>query len=148
MAESTTLGVLVLSGVRHAASYLPIFAAHPNTEVRAVCEEAVAPEWARRDSRQVAEQYGIPFLADPAAALARADVDLVLVCSEPTRHARLAAQALDAGKHTLIDKPMATTLEEATQLLDAAAAARGKCTVIHRLYGASIQRTRHWIDAG
>jgi len=148
MAESTTLGLLILSGVRHAASYLPLFAAHPNTVVRAVCEEAAAPEWARRDSHQIAEQYGIPFLADPAAALARADVDLVLVCSEPTRHARLAAQALHVGKHVLIDKPMATTLEEATQVLDAAATAPGKCTVIHRLYGTSIQRTRHWIDAG
>jgi len=149
VADAAPLGVLVLSAIRHAASYLPIFAAHPETVVRAIVEEPEAPAWAHEDARILAAHYGVPVLPDPVAALAREDVDLVLVCSEPTRHARLAAQALRAGKHVLVDKPMAVTLEECATVAEAAASAPGrKFTVVHRLFGAPIQRARREIDAG
>lgn len=148
MPERGELGVLILSGVRHAASYLPIFAAEPGVVIRALCEEPEAPGWAHRDTRLLAEKYGAPFSADPAAALARDDVDLVLVCSEPTRHARLAARALRAGKHVLVDKPMATTPEECALLAEAARDAPGKFTVVHRLFAPPIRRARRLIDAG
>jgi myo-inositol 2-dehydrogenase / D-chiro-inositol 1-dehydrogenase len=147
--NAAPLGLLVLSAVRHAASYLPVLAAHPETAIRAIVEEPDAPDWAHADARILAERYGVPALNDPDAALARADVDLVLVCSEPTRHARLAAQALRAGKHVLVDKPMAVTLDECAMVAEAAAASPGsKFTVVHRLFGAPIQRARRAIDAG
>jgi myo-inositol 2-dehydrogenase/D-chiro-inositol 1-dehydrogenase len=148
MPDRAPLGLLVLSGVRHAASYLPVIEAHPDTVLRGLCEEAGAPEWAHRDTRQLAEKYGVPFTTDPEAALARDDIDLVLVCSEPTRHARLAAQALRAGKHVLMDKPMATTLDECAMLAEAAEGAPGKFTIVHRLFAPPIQRARRQIDAG
>src|SRR5579859_1227458 len=96
MGSDAPLGLLVLSAVRHAASYLPIFAAHPDTVIRAIVEEPDAPAWAHNDARLLAERYHVPVSRDPASALTREDSDLVLVCSEPTRHARLAAQALRA----------------------------------------------------
>ncbi|HEY7909786.1 MAG TPA: Gfo/Idh/MocA family oxidoreductase [Thermomicrobiales bacterium] len=149
MTDRAPLGLLVLSAVRHAASYLPIFAAHPETVIRAIVEEPDAPAWAHNDARILAEHYGVPVLPDPAQALARGDIDLVLVCSEPTRHARLAAQALRAGKHVLVDKPMAVTLDECALVADAAASSPDrKFTVVHRLFGAPIQRARQAIDAG
>ncbi len=149
MTDRNPLGLLVLSAVRHAASYLPVFAAHPDTVIRAIVEEPDAPAWAHSDARILAEKYGVPVLPDPADALARNDVDLVLVCSEPTRHARLAAQALRAGKHVLVDKPMAVTRDECALVAEAAAHAPGrKFTVVHRLFGSPIQRARQAIDAG
>jgi myo-inositol 2-dehydrogenase/D-chiro-inositol 1-dehydrogenase len=149
MANAPPLGLLVLSAVRHAASYLPVFNAHPDTVIRAIVEEPDAPEWAHTDARILAERYGVPALRDPDAALARDGVDLVLVCSEPTRHARLATQALRAGKHVLVDKPMAVTLDECALVAAAAAERPGsKFTVVHRLFGAPIQRARRAIDAG
>src|SRR3954452_1952123 len=149
MPDRAPLGLLILSGVRHAASYLPVIEAHPDTVLRGLCEEAAAPEWAHRDTRHLAEKYGVTFTTDPEAALARDDVDLVLVCSEPTRHARLAAQALRAGKHVLMDKPMAVTLEECALVAEAAAASPGsKFTVVHRLFGPPIQQARRAVDAG
>ncbi len=148
MADRAPLGLLVLSAVRHAASYLPIFAAHPETVIRAIVEEPDAPAWAHNDARILAGQYGVPVLPDPAAALARGDIDLVLVCSEPTRHARLAAQALRAGKHVLVDKPMAVTPDECALVAAAASAPGRKFTVVHRLFGPPIQRARQAIDAG
>ena len=148
MADRAPLGLLVLSAVRHAASYLPVFDAHPDVTLRAICEEPDAPAWAHDDARILAERYGVPVVSDPDAALARPDVDLVLVCSEPTRHARLAARALRAGNHVLVDKPMAVTLDECALVADAAAVSAGKFTVVHRLFGTPIQRARRTIDAG
>ncbi|HEY7907594.1 MAG TPA: Gfo/Idh/MocA family oxidoreductase, partial [Thermomicrobiales bacterium] len=149
MNNAAPLGLLVLSAVRHAASYLPIFDAHPDTIIRAIVEEPDAPDWAHGDARSLAATYNVPVLRDPASALARADIDLVLVCSEPTRHARLAAQALRAGKHVLVDKPMAVTLDECAMLAEAAASMpENKFTIVHRLFGAPIQRARRAIDAG
>ena len=58
----------------------------------------------------------MPFLGDLSEAVARNEVNLVVVCSEPTRHARLVIQALEAGKHVLVDKPLGINLAEASQV--------------------------------
>jgi predicted dehydrogenase len=148
MVDKNSLGILILSGVRHAASYLPLLTARPELALRAICEEPDAPEWAKRDTELLAAQYKVPFLLDPQAALSRADIDLVVVCAEPTRHARLAVAALKAGKHVLLDKPMATNLADADRVVAAAAASGLKCTVINRLFNPAIQRARRMVDAG
>ncbi len=53
------------------------------------------------------------MLADPA-------VDLVDLCVPNDEHARLAVAALEAGKHVLVEKPIALTVPEADLMLDAA----------------------------
>jgi predicted dehydrogenase len=142
------LGVLVLSAVRHARSYLPDMQAMPDLDVRGIVEEADAPAWAHEDAARLGTRHGVPVTRDVGAALARDDIDLVVVCSEPTRHARLAMAALDAGKHVLLDKPFATTLDSATALWRHAAAAPGQFTMMHRLFSPQIERARAAIDAG
>lgn len=57
----------------------------------------------------------------PASAeelIARDDVDIVLVLTAMNPHGSLAAAALEAGKHVLVEKPMATSLEEAGRLVE------------------------------
>ncbi|MGO2739691.1 MAG: Gfo/Idh/MocA family oxidoreductase, partial [Cellulosimicrobium funkei] len=92
--------------------------------------------WVRDDSRAVAERAGVPYaeVADVAAvaeALGSA-VDLIVVCAEPTRHARLAAALLEAGLDVLVDKPVATTLADADHLVAVAARTGRPCAVVHR----------------
>lgn len=147
MTDQNPLGVLFLSGVRHAALYLPTFQAHPAVKVLGICEEKDAPQWMQNDSRAAANRFGVPFLGDLSDALKQDGVDLVVVCSEPVRHARLVIQALEAGKHVLVDKPLGTNLAEASRVAKAAATAPGKLTVIHRLFSPAIQRARNSIDA-
>ena len=53
------------------------------------------------------------------------DVDLVLVLTAMQRHGEIAKAALQAGKHVLVEKPMATTMEEAAELLEVARDAPG-----------------------
>jgi predicted dehydrogenase len=120
----------------------------PDLAVRGIVEEADAPGWAHEDAERLGARHDLPVTRDVAAALARDDIDLVVVCSEPTRHARLAMAALGAGKHVLLDKPFATTLDDATALRRQAEAAPGRFTMMHRLFSPQIERARAAIDAG
>jgi predicted dehydrogenase len=56
-------------------------------------------------------------IADPGALIGRDDVDAVLVLTSMNEHGPLARAALEAGKHVLVEKPMATSLEEARDLV-------------------------------
>ncbi|QGH70021.1 Gfo/Idh/MocA family protein [Pseudactinotalea sp. HY158] len=55
----------------------------------------------------------------------RDDVDLVDICTPGDTHAEIAAAALRAGKHVLVEKPMANSVAEAEAMVAAAEDARG-----------------------
>lgn len=55
-----------------------------------------------------------------AELLADPEIDLVYVATPPFNHAELAREALDAGKHVLVEKPFAMTVAEAQSALDIA----------------------------
>lgn len=63
-------------------------------------------------------------LDDPA-------VTIVSVCTPTPSHADLAIQALEAGRHVLLEKPIALTVEHAERVEAAAAGARGTLMVAH-----------------
>lgn len=63
-------------------------------------------------------------LDDPA-------VTVVSVCTPTPSHADLAIQALEAGRHVLLEKPIALTIEDAVRVEAAAARARGTLMVAH-----------------
>jgi predicted dehydrogenase len=52
--------------------------------------------------------------------LVRPDIDVVSICLPPDTHARIAIKALRAGKHVLVEKPMAASLEECDEMIRAA----------------------------
>jgi len=66
-----------------------------------------------------------PDLPGEAAVYEHPDVDAVLVLTSMNDHGRLARAALEAGRHVLVEKPVATSLPEAEQVLAAAEAAPG-----------------------
>jgi predicted dehydrogenase len=55
----------------------------------------------------------------------RDDIDLVLVLTSMKEHGPITQAALEAGKHVLVEKPMAVTLEEATRLVELAEESSG-----------------------
>ena len=48
------------------------------------------------------------------------EIELVLIATPPDTHARLAIEALEAGKHVVVEKPLCLTLREADTVLEAA----------------------------
>jgi len=146
--SSGRLRVAFVSGVRHAAPYIERLRQDPRVDIVGLAEEPEASEWMRKDSERTAARSEIPLFDDPGSILDPERVDLAVICSEPTRHARLAIQALASGVHVLVDKPVATTLQDADAVADAVTSAAGSCSVINRTHAPALRRTRSWVDAG
>lgn len=71
-----------------------------------------------------AEKWGWAESAtDWREVIAREDIDIVDIVTPGDSHAEIAIAALDAGKHVLVEKPLANTVEEAEAMADAAARA-------------------------
>jgi predicted dehydrogenase len=70
---------------------------------------------------------------DTAAFLEDPEVAIVCVATEPATHAALAVGALEAGKHVIVEKPLALTMEDARRVIDAAADTGLVATVDHVL---------------
>ncbi|MFE9605095.1 Gfo/Idh/MocA family protein [Streptomyces hokutonensis] len=75
--------------------------------------------WGRRPdaAKELADQYGVPAYDDVDALLA--DVDAVAVALPPSVQAELAVRAARAGRHLLLDKPLAPTVEQGQAVVDA-----------------------------
>jgi predicted dehydrogenase len=65
------------------------------------------------------------FTTDAQEVIASPNVDVVLVLTSMPEHARLARGALEAGKHVLLEKPLATSLEDAKELVKLAEGSPG-----------------------
>ncbi|WP_181797935.1 Gfo/Idh/MocA family protein [Streptomyces sp. WELS2] len=83
------------------ATYAPALAGHPGLRFAGV--------WGRRPeaAAELAERYGVAAYADVDALLA--DVDAVAVALPPSVQAELAVRAAGAGRHLLLDKPLAVS---------------------------------------
>jgi predicted dehydrogenase len=83
-----------------------------------------------RDASLVAEaaaQYGWTESAtDWRSVIERDDIHIVDICAPGWMHAEIAIAALQAGKHVLVEKPLANTLAEAELMTAAAAKARAR----------------------
>lgn len=78
----------------------------------------------------LAREYGVPFYDSCEALVAGSGVDVVCVGTPHAQHAEHALAAIRAGKHVLIDKPMATTLEDCDAIVGESKARNVKCSVM------------------
>lgn len=96
----------------------------PGARLAAVCRSNAALAAA------AATEFGVPCETSYEALLARPDVDAVCVCSPSGLHAAQAVAAARAGKHVLVEKPMALTLADADAMIDACARAGVRLGVV------------------
>jgi predicted dehydrogenase len=93
--------------------------------------ELVAVADPSETARSAAElKYGVATFEDWRAL--EGEVDLVSVCSPASTHAQIVRGFLEAGAHVLVEKPIATTVKEADQLIALAAAKGRVLTVGHQ----------------
>ena len=91
-------------GEQHLAAYI----AHPKAEVVALCDINADAAKAR------AEALGLSckIYTDLDETLADDDVEVLSIATPSSYHAKDAVLAMQAGKHVLVEKPIATTLED------------------------------------
>ncbi len=90
-----------------------------NSHPEAVTTAVTDTNFAR--AQELAEKKGVPHACRSAEELfAREDVDAVYIAVPNKFHAPLAIQALEAGKHVLLEKPFATHYAEAKAVVDTA----------------------------
>lgn len=82
---------------------------------------------------QAARELGIDRAARDIDELLSGEADIVHVCTPNATHTALALRVIDAGKHVICEKPLATTLAEA-QALATAAAERGVVAAVPFVY--------------
>ena len=85
------------------------------------------------DRRALGQAETVPGYASLEDALAAVECDAVLVTSPPRTHHAVAKAALEAGKHVLCEKPLATSLEDAADVIRTADRA-GRFVVVSQNY--------------
>ncbi len=81
----------------------------------------VAATDANPTRRPAAEALGLEWFPSATELVRESGIDAVVVASNNRTHAALALQAIQAGKHVFIEKPIGVSVEEVESLLDAAA---------------------------
>jgi predicted dehydrogenase len=96
----------------------------PNASITAVCD--VEPVMAE----QLAVRYGIPkWFSSFDTMLSAARPDVVHITTPPAFHTSLGVQAMDAGCHVFMEKPLAMTALESARLINHAIATQRKLTI-------------------
>ena len=120
------------------------FHACPQAELVAVCDQ--------NSDRLKNVLWGYPAVkgvTDAAELFADAAVDAVAIATPVGTHAPLALAAFAAGKHVLVEKPLASNVADAEAMVNAARSAGKVLMVDHTfLYSSPVRKIRELLDAG
>jgi UDP-N-acetyl-2-amino-2-deoxyglucuronate dehydrogenase len=128
-----------------AGAHIETFKHVQGAMVTAVCSRR------RHDPADLEKRFGVPLMAydDFNRMLADKTIDVVDICSPPWLHARQAIAAARAGKHVLLEKPIALTWDDAKSVRDALKKAKVQgCVCFELRYSSQFQMTRSVVQQG
>ncbi|HAT72928.1 MAG TPA: oxidoreductase [Elusimicrobia bacterium] len=109
----------------------------------AVCD--IVPEKARL----MGERFGVPYYTDLREMMAKTPVDAVSVLTESGHHAANVVELSKYGKHIIVEKPMALTLDDADAMIKACADAGIKLFVVKQnRFNVPVVKLREALEAG
>lgn len=119
------------------------YAANPDVEIAAVCDIV------KERAEEIAGEYQAKAYTSYEELLDKEDVDAVSVCLPNYLHAAVSIAALNAGKHVLCEKPMATSRVEAEDMIKAAEENGKKLMIGHnQRFVPSHQKAKQLIENG
>lgn len=114
--ESAVLGVGVIGYGYWGPNLVRNFMADTGTRVVAICDRS------KERLAEVGRLYpGVRTTTDPKDLFANGEIDAIAIATPVATHFELARDALRAGKHVLVEKPIASTSDEASRLIEEAA---------------------------
>jgi UDP-N-acetylglucosamine 3-dehydrogenase len=120
-----------------------IFSEMHNTTLVAVCDKDA------QRAQTIADQFEAEWYTNDNELLDREDIDAVTICTPTTTHYEVSTSAINAGKHVLIEKPIADTLERARGIIKAAEKKRVHVmTGFIERFNPGTQRVKGLIDEG
>lgn len=123
--------------------HLPEYKSNKNVEIVAVCD--INEERAQA----IAEKYDVKAYTNYEELISSGLVDAVSVCTPNYLHAPISIAALNAGLHVLCEKPMATSKQEAEEMIAAAKESGKKLMIGHnQRFVPSHQKARKLIESG
>jgi UDP-N-acetyl-2-amino-2-deoxyglucuronate dehydrogenase len=111
----------------------------------------LAGVWSRTPKTAImfAAQYGTTFYAEITDLVKQEKIDLVIVCTPHPFHLQPVLEAVKAGANILVEKPLASTLEDSDKMIDACKKAGVKLGVIsQRRWYEPVKRVKNAIEAG
>ncbi len=119
MAEYTVL--LVTGGRTHQENYAASFRADSRVRIVAVADERGLTEYRRKYNRLFAEELGVPYIEGLEEAFRQVRPDIVSICAEPDRRARVIRHCMELGAKALyLDKSLCADRDEALRLAEEA----------------------------
>lgn len=77
------------------------------------------------------------------------DIELVAIAVESGKHAEIALSCIDAGKHVIIEKPIALSMADANEIIDRSCKKNVKVAVCHQnRFNTAVLKTRSALEAG
>jgi predicted dehydrogenase len=120
------------------------FAACPAARLVAVCDRDEA-----RLKKVCAPYPAVEQVRDFDSLLARPDIDALAIATPVNTHAPMGLAALAAGKHLLIEKPLAASVRDAQELVNRAREKHLTLMVDHTfIYGPPVRRMKELLDSG
>lgn len=107
--------------------------------------------WSRTHStaQSFANQYGVPSCLNITHLIKKERIDLCIVCTPHPFHLQPVKEAAQAGSHILVEKPIASTLEDADEIIAVCNRAKVKLGVVsQRRWYKPVLRLKKAIEAG
>ena len=108
------LGTAVIGTGFWGKNHARVYSELESTELVAICDVS------RERAKAVANQFGVKAYTSSSRMLKNEKIEALSVCTWSTKLAEEALKALRAGKHVLVEKPMATYTKQAEKLLEVA----------------------------
>ncbi len=105
--------VAIIGCGNFARYFVPLFQEHPYVENVYVCDLV------NERAQEYKEKFSVEIIGTFEEVVARKDINCVAIFTERYSHARLAIKSLDAGKHVYSAVPMACSVEECHQIIEA-----------------------------
>ena len=73
-----------------------------------------------KKARTIGEKYNVKWYTDASRLIENKNIELISICTPTITHAKLSLEAIKAGKHILVEKPMTNTVKEAEEVIRSA----------------------------